>query len=167
MKNNNVILRGVFLVLSIIVAITIFIFSSQNAKQSSAVSRGLIRKVIEILPKTKNLSETEKQKIVKKSQKYVRKLAHFSIYTLLGINIILFFKTFLLMERKQCLFTLVICLIYAISDEIHQFFSDGRTPLVIDVCIDMFGSLLGVGFVELVSYWYRRLKNNEPREKLT
>jgi VanZ family protein len=38
----------------------------------------------------------------------------------------------------------VLVVLYAISDEIHQSFVPGRTPLVTDVAIDSIGGLLGM-----------------------
>lgn len=40
--------------------------------------------------------------------------------------------------------------LYAVSDELHQLFTPGRTPAVGDVGIDVFGSALGAG----VSAWW-------------
>lgn len=160
-KKSNSIARIIFLVLAIAVAITIFMFSSQDADKSSDVSEGVAKKVIDILPKTKNLSEVEKKKLVKKSQKLVRKLAHFSIYAILGINIMLFLKTFSLVKNKQMLLTLLACLIYAVLDEIHQFFSDGRTPLITDVCIDVLGGVLGASIIFFPSYIFNKIRTKK------
>lgn len=52
----------------------------------------------------------------------------------------------------------IICLIYAVSDELHQGFVDGRTPKVMDVVIDTAGGLAGAGFVLLIWLIFRRKK---------
>ena len=67
----------------------IFNFSSQDGQTSSGLSRKVARKIVDIFPYTKNLSEKTKNKIVEKSQPIIRKGAHFSIYMLVGILIIL------------------------------------------------------------------------------
>lgn len=40
--------------------------------------------------------------------------------------------------------SILICMLYACSDEIHQLFVSGRSGKVLDVCIDTFGSLMGI-----------------------
>ena len=51
-----------------------------------------------------------------------------------------------------------ICLVYAVSDEIHQGFVDGRTPKVLDVGIDTLGGLAGAGFILIIWLIVRRKK---------
>ena len=156
--------RIIFLILSIAVAMIIFIFSNQSGEKSKTTSRGFVSEIVEFLPFAKKLSEAEKQKIVEDSQPVIRKLAHFSIYTILGINLMVFFKTFEWDTKKQIAFTLEICILYAISDEIHQFFSDGRTPLIKDVLIDTFGGLFGIGIVLGDLYVINNKKVNKEKE---
>lgn len=46
---------------------------------------------------------------------------------------------------KGFLFSLVFCILYAISDEVHQVFVPGRGAQVTDVLIDSFGAFIGIG----------------------
>ncbi len=48
------------------------------------------------------------------------------------------------LDRKSLLLVLTFSLLYSISDEIHQTFVPGRHPAVMDVLIDMTGSLVAV-----------------------
>jgi VanZ family protein len=43
------------------------------------------------------------------------------------------------------IFSLVFCVLYAISDEVHQLFVPGRGAQVTDVMIDSFGAFVGIG----------------------
>ena len=52
---------------------------------------------------------------------------------------------------KAFIFSLMFCILYAISDELHQLFVPGRGAQVKDVLIDSFGSFVGIGFYEMVS----------------
>jgi len=63
------------------------------------------------------------------------KIAHFIIY---GILAVLAYKTFKLSKNKICL-VIIFCLIYGISDEIHQIFVPGRFPSIPDVIADLAG----------------------------
>lgn len=141
MKILKIILWGMVLFMACI----IFTFSSQPAKQSNSVSKGITRKIVDTLPQTKHKTEKQKQKIVNKVNHYVRKLAHFTAFFFFG----LFLLCAMLLSYsdkysiyKILLISAIIALLYAISDEVHQFFVPNRGPQVKDVLIDFSGSAL-------------------------
>ena len=143
--------RILFGILTIITCIIIFIFSSQNGEKSGLTSRGFVRKIVEITGITNNLNEEEKEEVIENCQFVVRKLAHFSIYTILGINILGFVSTYKNLKlEKQIGTTLFAGFLYAVSDEFHQMFSSGRTASPKDVCIDTLGVLFGIGIFLLI-----------------
>ena len=77
--------RIIFLILIIINCITIFYFSNQVADTSSASSGRVVNFVMKVLLQFKNIEEQQKEYIASEIlQPIVRKMAHFSIYTLLG-----------------------------------------------------------------------------------
>ena len=137
--------RIVFAILTIATFVIIFIFSSQNGEKSGSTSREFIKKIIEIFQIDKNLSENEKENLIENSQFIIRKLAHFTIYTIAGVNIYGFFNTYDMKMKNKILVALFVGIVYAISDEVHQMFSGGRTPAVRDVAIDSCGVLFGIG----------------------
>lgn len=141
---NLKIQRIIFGILTAITFITIFIFSNQNGEKSGSVSRDFTKKVIEILHIDKNLNEIEKENLIENSQFIVRKLAHFTIYTIAGINLYGFINTYKIKNKSKIIGVLLVGIIYAISDEIHQMFSGERTPAVMDVFIDSCGVLFGI-----------------------
>lgn len=137
--------RFIFFILTIATFITIFIFSNQNGEESGETSRGFTKIIIEVLPIAKDLDEGRKAELIENAQTVVRKLAHFSIYTVLGINLMGFINTYdKLKQKDKILITILVGSIYAVSDEFHQMFSGGRTPAVGDVCIDALGVLFGL-----------------------
>ena len=71
-----------------------FLFSNQNGEISGDTSSRFIRKVLSNFSEYQKLSNKRKEQIVEKLQPFVRKMAHFSIYTLLGFNLMGFFLTF-------------------------------------------------------------------------
>ena len=156
---NLKIQRIIFAVLTIATFITIFIFSSQNGEKSGSTSRGFTKKIIEILQLDKNLSEDEKENLIENSQFIIRKLAHFTIYTIAGINIYGFVNTFDMKKKNKILVTLLVGIVYAISDEIHQMFSGDRTPAVRDVIIDSCGVLFGVEIILLIKNIKHKINN--------
>lgn len=77
---KKTIFRAILLLLLGTTFVCIFNFSNQNGTQSSSLSRKVARKIIDVFPYTKNLSEDTKNKMVEKSQPLIRKGAHFTIY---------------------------------------------------------------------------------------
>ena len=112
----------------------IFTFSNQKATDSSKLSYGFIKNTI---AKTFNINDDEK---LKKFVKPIRKTAHFTIYLILGLLVL---NCFDVANKKTIIYTVIICLLYSISDEIHQMFIDGRSGEVVDVFIDTLGSFSG------------------------
>ena len=144
MKTN--ILRIIFLVLIIINSLIIFGFSSQNGEESSNLSKMIITKIANIL----NVKEENKTIFLDLGEKVIRKLAHFSIYTLLGIWSISFLYTFNIKLKYQVIITSVWGFLYALTDEFHQMFSNGRHASIDDVIIDTLGVIFGLLLVLLI-----------------
>ncbi|WP_299997713.1 VanZ family protein [uncultured Clostridium sp.] len=72
----------------------------------------------------------------------IRKAAHFTEYFILyclTINVLKFYFNI----KKAAIYSLLIVLGYAISDEIHQYFIPGRDMAIRDVIIDFSGGILG------------------------
>ena len=153
---ENKIARTIFLILTILTMVTIFIFSNQGGTQSSSISTGVTKWIIEINPKIKNMEEEQKQEIIEKVQPIIRKIAHFTIYMTLGIMFMGFISTYKVEEKKKIIITVLFGLIYAITDEIHQGITgEGRSPRVFDVYIDTLGTTTGffimLGITQLIS----------------
>lgn len=126
----------------IICMITIFNFSSDSKEKSSKKSDKLIVSVTEKFLR-KKLSNKEKEKYISKYVFYVRKSAHFTLYFILGLLIISFLREFIPLDKKTIIITVILVLIYACSDEIHQMFIPGRSGELRDVLIDTLGGLIG------------------------
>ena len=75
---------------------------------------------------------------------FIRKCAHFLAYLMLEI-IVLFAMRRTGLRGRGCVVTLLICIGYAITDELHQAFVPGRTPKLTDILIDSSGASLGTG----------------------
>lgn len=122
------------ILLVIIWMIVIFSFSNQKATDSSKLSDGIIRNTIS------KIINDDSEEVIEKYTKPVRKTAHFSIYLVLGFLVLNCFK----INKRNIIYTVLICFLYSISDEIHQMFIDGRSSEIFDVLIDTIGSSFGV-----------------------
>lgn len=146
--------------------ISIFNFSNQDGQTSGGISRKVARKIVDVFPYTKNLSEKTKNKIVEKTQPIIRKGAHLSIYTLVGIFIMSFISTYKIHLKYKFLISILVGLVYASSDEIHQSFIPGRTASIIDVGIDTAGVFLGIILVLIIISVYKALTEKQTTNNI-
>ncbi len=142
--------RAINIILIILWMSLIFVLSNDTAEESSKKSDGLIVRCVQDIIK-RDLSTKEKEKVLKYLVKPVRKSAHFFLYFVLGILMINLFKSFELFNYKTILLAILLCFLYACSDEIHQLFVKGRSCEVRDVLIDTIGSLSGISVYYLFS----------------
>ncbi len=132
----------------------IFMFSAQPANESTDLSDGLLIDILnffDIKPEVKTLEFLSF---------FIRKTAHFCIYALLGSLVYLLLKEgYGKTDKMSFLSGLVVCFIYASTDEMHQLFTAGRSGQIGDVILDFFGSLTGIGIVQGIYFLIRRRKN--------
>ncbi len=133
--------RYVYLVLTIIWIIVIFLFSSQSGSTSSDTSHGFVNSLVNIYEKVSG-KDVDNELIVKKLNHPVRKTAHFVEFFILGVLVFLFINTFDI--NKKIIISILFCFIIACCDEFHQMFSINRGPGVIDVLIDTFGGVTAI-----------------------
>ena len=143
----KMIIRVILIAIIIFITTTIFNFSNQNAEESSGVSSKVAEILIKIQPKYKNITEEEKAELIEKYQHPVRKFAHFSIYTLLGMSIAGLTCTYEINNKKRAIITIVSGALYAMTDEIHQTFIAGRSGQITDVMLDTFGVIVGTALI--------------------
>ncbi len=148
MKIN--ILRIVLIAMLIALFANIFNFSNQDAEQSSSLSRQITEDVTKNIESIQKLEPNKKEEILGKIEHIIRKLAHFSLYTLVGILSMSLMSTYKIKQIKRIGFSLGIGVLYAISDEFHQSFVPGRGPMVSDVFIDTFGVVFGMLIILLI-----------------
>lgn len=120
-----------FRILSILIMLLIFWFSHKDGSQTMKQSGYVKEKLDETMGRNVEIN--------------IRKNAHFFIYMLLGIS--------LLMSReekgKKEIFQVVgFLILYALSDEYHQRFVPGRGASLTDVGIDTLGGICGILMVK-------------------
>ena len=142
MKIN--ILRIILILLLLSTFFIIFGFSSQDGENSGGLSRNITNKILQLSNKYKDMGQEEKEKIADRTERIIRKIAHFSIYTLVGLLLMGLLSTYKIKENWRIILSVLLGMIYAVSDEIHQSFIPGRTPQITDIYIDTLGVVLGV-----------------------
>ena len=134
----------IYLLLVILCLSSIFFFSSKSSNESNSTSKKLIKNTITMIENITH-KDLNKRELVYKLNYPVRKLAHFTIFMILGIFLYLFINTFNIPHKV--IISIIICIICAIFDEFHQIFSLGRSPLLQDIIIDSFGSITGITII--------------------
>lgn len=82
----------------------------------------------------------------------IRKNAHAFMYMILAFLVGSILFVFNKKGTDAIIYILFICLFYAVTDEFHQSFVQGRGSLVSDVLIDFGGALIGLIFFYIAYY---------------
>ena len=163
-NKRQLIVRILLIVLTILVMIFIFKMSAMEAEESSQLSTSVGYTVGEIVIDGFNeMPDTEQQQYVDGIEHPLRKLAHFSEFAALGLLLLLDAAVFTKLSGfKRFLTAVVLGLIYAASDELHQTLVSGRSCELKDVMIDVGGVISGCiiasVFLALFSHFYKHRK---------
>ena len=156
--NKINILRIILIILLLCTFFIIFGFSSQNGEQSGGISRKVTETILKASSNYNKLEEEEKEIILHRTESIIRKVAHFSIYTVVGFLLMGLLSTYKIKDKWRLIMTIGIGILYAISDEFHQSFSPGRSPKVTDVYIDTLGVIVGALLVIFIRMVYKKIK---------
>lgn len=143
-KKNLIVKRILFIIMLLATLYLIFCFSSQDGEQSGNLSLKVTNFIVNLFSKVKNMDTSLRMHYVERLHPIIRKLAHFSIYCLVGFSVMGFWCTFDIRNKYKLLWSILIGVVYAASDEFHQSFIPGRGPSIRDVCIDSAGVLTGI-----------------------
>ena len=146
------ILGWVFVFLTVAWMVLIFSMSSADSGKSSGMSRSVDRTVARVIHSDFDKWESDRQDaFIMKIDHPVRKIAHFSEYTVLGILLITTCRLWGLGPGRSFLLSFPLGVAYAATDEIHQSFVSGRAGRFTDVLIDGGGVLFGCAAAILVA----------------
>ena len=135
--------------------ITVFMFSNQQGDKSSNTSRKVTTAVVQAIS---DKSVEENENIIEQLDKIVRKLAHYSIYTLGGILIINYAYTTDKNIKQKIVYSIAFGAFYAITDELHQFFVSNRSARIFDVGIDTLGVMTGILIYILIRKLFEKIR---------
>ncbi len=162
MNGNNKIIPVVWWTFSLAIMTVIFIFSSQSGDESSVTSGGFVEMLFKsFYPDFALLSEQNRLSLIQGAECFVRKMAHFSVYTALGFCVTgAVSSTFRSLNAlKYSTFSVTFCAIFAASDEWHQTFVAERSGQITDILIDTLGAVFGALAFAVIIIVIKRVKN--------
>jgi VanZ family protein len=145
--------RIIYGILMVIWMVVIFSFSNSTGVKSDSLSKKVISNAITLYENVTN-KDVDNEYYLEKLDFPVRKLAHFTEYAILGFLVINFCLSFNMLYAGT--FSILLCFLYAMSDEFHQLFINGRSGQFTDVLIDTSGAIIMIGIIKL----FKRKKNN-------
>jgi hypothetical protein len=142
-------------------------FSSQEGNISSDSSLAVTRVSARLVfYEFDSMPHELQEEIISEMHFSVRKAAHFTIYSLLGLS--LFLTAYFLFRklRVQMIAAFSVAVICAAADEINQHFIPGRDGNILDVFIDAMGAACGIaaGIIILSVISYVKNKNLYTKE---
>jgi|HigsolmetaAR203D_1030402.scaffolds.fasta_scaffold14885_2 VanZ family protein len=133
-----------------IVMLAIFYLSSQPDVQSDRWSK----RVTKVIADTVKSVMPQEDISIDRWNRVLRKHAHFIAYFVLGISVFHALRNSGVSCAKGTGAALVICVLYAVSDECHQWFVPGRGAQLQDVVIDGVGSMAGIALYGIAGrFW--------------
>lgn len=138
----------VLIVLLLFCIAAIFLFSTQTSKDSGNLSKGVTKELLTVVkPSFSELPQQEQQSIVNVVFLKVRKLAHFSLFGVLGALSVCVLTLWDYRHKRGLLTDFILavmfCFLYACTDEFHQLFVAGRGAQLKDVMLDTAGAFCG------------------------
>lgn len=147
----------------IVVAWALFIFTLSH--QPAHVSRDVSLATTAIVKETVQTINPDRVVEMRDLHSTVRQLAHVFLYLVLGVLLVYSLGQRSGVRLRHALVAMIFCILYAISDEIHQMYVPGRTAEVVDVVYDGAGAAAGI----LIYVWIYRLfgpfKGSEQERK--
>jgi len=125
----------------------IFLLSAQTADQSGRLSGGITQFLLTVVGWIFPSIAADPEIF----HHLVRKSAHFLAYLLLGALTANACRMSGVTGLRRMSLALVICVLYAASDEIHQLYVSGRGAAVTDVFIDSAGAVVGILLYQLAA----------------
>ena len=138
------------LLLAVLIAWTVFIFarSLKSAVDSTAESAFFLELIRRFIPSA--------------SMHFVRKLAHFTEFFILGCLACVFFRSAFVRRKRPLVFAAAASSCYglaaAVTDEFLQLTSPGRSCQISDMLLDLSGVLAGTVLLAVLFYFFKRRK---------
>lgn len=138
----------------------IFYLSHQPGSASSDLSSGVVATLLDFIDQIAPGLELN----VESFHTFVRKNAHFMAYLFLSLLSLNAWNSSGYRGWKRLFLGFGMCVLFAVTDEIHQLFIEGRSGEVTDVLIDSTGAAVGaviyITAAKVAGLW----KNNDDQQ---
>lgn len=128
--------------------VIIFLMSARNADVSTSDSNRIgtmIAMMIRLVEPSFSTAE-----LVESLDHAIRKTAHMSEYMILAMLLMNCLQAYGIKHRPEGGYAMAIGALYALTDEVHQYFVPGRSCQLSDVLIDSVGVFLGVCLFSII-----------------
>ncbi|MBR3780829.1 MAG: VanZ family protein [Clostridia bacterium] len=90
---------------------------------------------------------------------FVRTCAHFLEYS--GLAVLIYNALFQTFGHTKPILSVIMSSAYAVTDEIHQLFVEGRACQISDIIIDSAGAAAGIAALTLLIFIYKKIKRRK------
>ncbi len=146
---------------------TIFGFSAETGEESQSFSDRITIRVVHLIEEDyENLNPAQQKTLFEKTSFAVRKIGHFGEYAILGVlvsGLLMTFSWFWKKRNALLMISTAVCLLYAVTDEVHQGFVSGRSPKVFDGLVDTAGGFSGTLFLWILVTMVLMIKRKRKR----
>lgn len=152
--SGRTVARMLLILLTIGIMVAIYLFSSQTGAASNELSMEIAKMLFRKIGIDLTTDQIEWINLL------LRKIAHFSLYGLLGVGTMGISLTTRCKKTTCILISLLVCGLFAGCDELHQFLSGTRNGNPVDVILDCCGAAVGC----LMTIWILRLLSRGKQE---
>ena len=126
--------------------LAIYFLSSQPASVSNAYSKGIVAFLVENALKLTGaaINDRDMLELSRRINSTAREYMHGVVFFVLGMLVHNAVRQCGARGVKAVAAALAICVVYGITDEIHQIFVPGRAFQVSDLAMDAAGSIIGI-----------------------
>lgn len=138
----------------------IFVFSAQDGNDSNGLSSKFSRLFVKLLFNDfDKMTEAQQLFVVAGLNHFIRKLAHFTAYMIMGICSYAFFYLAEIRLKGAYLPAVILCALYAVLDEVHQLFIPGRSGQFNDILLDTAGAAFGAALAVVTIVVVRNIQS--------
>ena len=147
--------------------VVIFLFSAQTGGLSGDTSGSITRWLVEhIYIGFNDLGLEQQESIMAIVHTIVRKGAHFSEFAILAVLVSNAIRFYNFKKPLKWLIPIGFSALYAVTDEIHQYFVPERACRLFDVAIDTSGAIFGTAVFVFAIFIISKFKNKKIASKV-
>lgn len=93
------------------------------------------------------------------SSDFIRTCAHFLEYA--GLSVLVYNALYRTLGCFRPFFSVIISALYAVADEVHQLFVEGRACQITDIITDTLGAAAGIAVLTALIFIYQHIKRRK------